>query len=236
MRSMASKKILIYVSLIVFILIGIWVFFDSEGSKKVLDYMPFFSADPSDFEPVPIESISSTGVGEKLVSMLSMAKSLHYSVNAYLQVVDQHGQSVSNARVKIVVAGSGLLAPGTGDGFYHSDTNGLIKIEGKGRSIDIQSVTHPEISEYKAFVRGEYIESLFLSSSGQHAQGKWTDHAHVDNPFKIHVWRTQSYDDVESRYFRVKVPVNDGFYYVSPTRKTRWLATRETDTNSILGF
>ena len=204
---MYRKKIRILISVVVSIVVGAWFIFLQLGAS------------------------------EKLTGMLSIASAVRYPVNAYLQVVDQNDQPVSNAIVKIVVAGSGLLAPGTGDGFYHSDANGLIKIEGKGRSIDVQSVLHSDISKYKIFVNGEeYIESLYLSSSGQHAQGKWTDHIHADNPFKIHVWRTQSYDDVDSSYFRVSVPVNDGFYYVSSSRRGEWLATRESGPASILGF
>lgn len=158
-------------------------------------------------------------------------------ISTYLQLEDQYGEPLHGAIVDVNVVGSGSMAPGKGDGEYISDVQGLVHIEGSGRSVTVRSIKHPDISPFLMFNnRGGYQRSFYLSSSGQNAAGAWTVHTTSSNPFKVSVWRVNKFSDVVAKDIRVYIPVNEGLNYVSIGRDGKWQVERELNELSLFGF
>lgn len=250
--TLKHRRLVVFAGLLVLsLLAGFWLLYSDRSAispepsqKEGASAAAANIALPQDLpEAITLEYLQSVGASKKLINMVALAQALQYPIDVYVQLVDQNDQPLSGAEVAVSISGSGWMAPGEGDGVYLSDGDGLINIRGKGRLIEIESVTHPEIARFGFFEPGaKFATSLYLSSSGQNAQGKWTDHTAPDKPYKVQLWRAPFFESVVSKALDLRIPVNDGRYYISlldprpENRHQRWGISREKSENSLLGF
>lgn len=121
----------------------------------------------------------------------------------YGRVLDQQGEAVAGARVRFEVGGR-YLAGGSGFGALLTDNDGRFHLRGKGGSLTIDEITHPDIDEYRYRTPDGQIGGRPGFWGYQHTEGGndfiWSDYTE-ENPYVFTVWRKTD-DSLATKLFQ----------------------------------
>lgn len=148
-------------------------------------------------------SMKTAGFGNSRAErMQEMARARNLPIKMYGKVIDQHGNPVEGAKVHMVIAGGGDMAPGTGLTYFITDTEGRFMVNGRGEQIQIIRVEHPELTAYLTLdpSDGKRIVGRFLRAGDPYRYGKehsWMSYDRPQTPLILNVWRAESFEKVE---------------------------------------
>ncbi len=132
--------------------------------------------------------------------MLELARSRNMPITMYGRVIDQHGKPVEGAKVHMIIAGGGEMAPGTGRTWFVTDADGRFLIKGKGDQIQIARVEHPNVTAYLTLhpSDGKRDEGKLLTAVSHFGEAhSWRTYDRPERPFVLNVWRSERFEQVE---------------------------------------
>lgn len=150
-------------------------------------------------------------IGGKAGAMLEMAAARNLDVEFYGRVLDQDGRGVSGAKVQIQITGGGTFAPGTGRTEAITDAEGHFKASGKGQSVTVMGVEHPEVSVlyFRNRHDGRRDRNLHLKATDMWGdKSNWRFYDDRSNPLEIRVWRNTLFEKVTVKKGTYHIPVN----------------------------
>jgi len=136
---------------------------------------------------------------EQLRTIVQEVKEKTYDLDFYGKVIDQDGNSVSNANIDYSVASLYRFST-TSSGSVETDRSGLFNIKASGYSISLKMPKHPELSN--KFLTGTVGSSLSSGQSillepndfGDGIQS-WKGYT-KKNPYIIRAWKVKSYEKI----------------------------------------
>lgn len=140
--------------------------------------------------------------GSRAERMMEMAKSRNMPIEMYGKVIDQYGMPVEGAKVHMVIAGGGEMAPGTGLIYVITDAVGRFVVKGRGNQIQILRVEHPNVAAYLTLDPSDEkrIVGRLLRAGDPYHHGEehsWMSYLQPQAPLILDVWRVNTFEDVK---------------------------------------
>ena len=117
-------------------------------------------------------------------------------VKFYGKVIDQNGVAVANAKVSYLIVGQ-FPSAGAGRGFTITDDQGRFYIKGKGNSVTVQAIKHPQINfNPPATERERKLVTLYEGENPGLIIRNWNVYT-KNNPYIFKTWMEKKFENVK---------------------------------------